>query len=76
MKLDKLHRPRQIFQHILGTSPEEDKLIYNETDERFTASFYLTSDENYYMLSASEHTTSELYYLNKADTHLKPKLFI
>ena len=75
-KLDKLHRPRQIFQHILGTSPKEDKLIYNESDERFTASLHLTSDENYYMISASEHTTSEVYYIHKNDKDLKPKLFI
>ena len=75
-KLDKLHRPRQIFQHILGTSPKEDRLIYNESDERFTASLHLTSDENYYMISASEHTTSEVYYINKNDKDLKPKLFI
>ena len=75
-KLDKLHRPRQIFQHVLGTSPKEDKLIYNETDERFTASLYLTSDENYYMISATEHTTSEIYYIHKDDKNLEPKLFI
>ena len=75
-KLDKLHRPRQIFQHILGTSPKDDKLIYNEKDERFTASFGLTSDENYYMISATEHTTSEVYYIHKDDKDLNPKLFI
>ena len=42
----------------------------------FTASLYLTSDENYYMISASEHTTSEIYYIHKNDKDLKPKLFI
>ena len=75
-KLDKLHRPRKIFQHILGTSPKDDKLVYNESDERFTVSLSLTSDENYYILSATEHTTSEVYYIHKDDKKLEPKLFI
>ncbi len=75
-KLDKLHRPRQIFQHIIGTSSKSDKLIYEEKDERFTCSIGLSSDENYYFVSATEHTTSEVYYIDKNDNKLKPKLFI
>ena len=57
-KLDKLHRPRKIFQHKLGTSVKEDKLIYEEKDERFTCGMGTSSDEKYYFISTSEHTTS------------------
>jgi oligopeptidase B len=75
-KLDSLHRPRKIYQHVLGTSIKEDKLIYEEKDERFTCGIGTSSDEQYYFISTSEHTTSEVYYINKNDKNLLPKLFI
>jgi oligopeptidase B len=75
-KLDNLHRPRKIFQHKLGTSIKEDKLIYEEKDERFTCGIGTSSDEQYYFISTSEHTTSEIYYIDKNDKDLKPILFI
>ncbi len=75
-KLDKLHRPRKIFQHILGTSIKDDKLIYEEKDERFTCGLSLSSDEKFYFISTSEHTTSEIYFIDKDDLNLEPKLLI
>ena len=75
-KLDNLHRPRKIFQHILGTPVTEDKLIYEEKDERFTCGLGLSSDEKFYFISTSEHTTSEIYLIDKNDKSLTPKIFI
>ena len=73
-KLDKLHRPRQVFQHIIGEDPDKDRLIYEEKDERFTCNISLSSDEKYYFVSASEHTTSEIYFIDKNDKDLELKL--
>jgi len=75
-KLDNLHRPRKIYQHKLGTSVKEDRLIYEEKDERFTCGISTSSDEKYYFISTSEHTTSEVYYIDKNDNNLEPKIFI
>ena len=75
-KLDNLHRPRKIYQHKLGTPVKEDKLIYEEKDERFTCGISTSSDEKYYFVSTSEHTTSEVYYIDKNDNNLEPKIFI
>ena len=75
-KLDNLHRPRKIFQHVLGTPIEKDKLIFEEKDERFTCGLGLSSDEKFYFISTSEHTTSEIYYIDKKDENLKPKIFL
>ena len=75
-KLDNLHRPRKIFQHKLGTSIKEDRLIYEEDNERFTCGISTSSDEKYYFISTSEHTTSEVYYIDKDDNRLEPKIFI
>ena len=75
-KLDSLHRPRKIYQHKLGRPVKEDKLIYEEKDERFTCGIGTSSDEKFYFISTSEHTTSEVYYINKDDKDLKLKIFI
>jgi oligopeptidase B len=75
-KLDKLHRPRKIYQHIIGKPVKEDKLIYEEKDERFTCSIGISADEKFYFVSTSEHTTSEVYFIDKDDKDLTPILFI
>ena len=75
-KHDSQHRARKIFQHRLGTSSKEDKLIFEEESERFTCSISTTSCENFYLIDTSEHTTSEVYYFHKDEKIFKPKLFI
>ena len=66
-KLDKLHRPRQIFRHELGTSVEQDQLVFEEEDDRFTCGISTSSDEKFYFIVTSEHTTSEVYFFNNAE---------
>jgi len=75
-KLDKFHRPRQIFIHKLGTSIKDDKLIFEENDDRFTCGIGTSSDEQFYFISTSEHTTSEVYYFNKDETNFEPKIIL
>ncbi len=74
-KLDKFHRPRQIFKHVLGTSINEDKLIFNEKDETFTCGISLSSDEKYFIISTSDHITTEEYFFPSDAEDIKPKLF-
>ena len=75
-KHDSQKRPRKIFQHFLNTSIKEDKLIFEEKDERFTCSIDVSSCEKFYLIETSEHTTSETYYFHKDDKIFKPKIFI
>ena len=74
-KLDKFHRPRQIFKHVLGTSINEDKLIFEEKDETFTCGISLSSDERYFIISTSDHITTEEYFFPSDAEDIKPKLF-
>ncbi len=74
-KLDKFHRPRQIFKHVLGTSINEDKLIFEEKDETFTCGISLSSDEKYFIISTSDHITTEEYFFSSDAEDIKPKLF-
>ena len=75
-KLDKFHRPRQIFIHKLGTGVKDDKLVFEENDDRFTCGIGTSSDEQFYFISTSEHTTSEVYYFNKNEEKFEPKIIL
>ena len=71
-KLDKFHRPRKIYKHILGTDTKDDVLIFEEKDDTFTCSINLSSDEKYFIVSTSDHITTEEYFFssNKDDNKL------
>ena len=74
-KLDKFHRPRQIFRHVLGTSIKEDQIIFEEKDETFTCSISLSSDEKFFIISTSDHITTEEYFFSFDCKEIKPVLF-
>ena len=74
-KLDKFHRPRKIYKHILGTSVKYDKLIFEEKDDTFTCGISLTSDEKFFVISTSDHITTEEYFFAADEVDIKPNLF-
>ena len=74
-KLDKFHRPRQIYKHILGETVEKDELIFEEKDTTFTCSINLTSDEKFFVITTSDHITTEEYFFSSNESKIKPKLF-
>ena len=74
-RLDKYHRPRQILRHVIGAPIKEDKLIFEETDETFTCGISLSSDEKFYIISTSDHITTEEYFFPADDLDSKPVLF-
>ena len=63
-KLDKFHRPRKIFRHKIGTKVDDDKLIFEEKSEAFTVGINLSSDEKYFIITTSDHNTSEQYFFS------------
>ena len=74
-KLDKYHRPRKIYRHQVGLPTKDDQLIFEEKNEGFTCSIDISSDEKYYIIGTSDHTTSEIYFFDVNDINSKPKLF-
>jgi len=75
-KLDKFHRAKKIYRHKLGSPVSQDELIFEEKDDRFTCGIGTSSDEKFYFIATSEHTTSEIYFFSKDETKPKPKLFL
>ena len=75
-KLDENHRARKIYRHKIGDHLSEDYLVFEEISEAFTVSISLTSDEKYYLITTSDHNTSEQYYFGVDEITPKPKLII
>ena len=73
-KLDENHRPRKIFRHEIGKSVQDDILIFEEKTKAFTVSIGLTSDEKYYLITSSDHNTTEKYYFHVDEKIPEPKL--
>ena len=73
-KLDENHRPRKIFRHEIGKSVQDDILIFEEKTKAFTVGIGLTSDEKYYLVTSSDHNTTEKYYFNVDEKIPEPKL--
>ncbi len=73
-KLDENHRPRSIFRHQIGSSINEDLLIFEEKTKAFTVGIGVSSDEKYYFINSSDHNTSEKYYFGIGEKKPEPKL--
>ncbi len=66
--MDEAHRPFRVWRHRLGTASTEDALVYEDPDERFFVSVWLTRSEQYVMVSSSSKVTSEVRVLRAADS--------
>ncbi len=73
-KLDKFHRPRKIFRHRIGSSTKEDELIFEEKSDAFTVGIGLSADEKYFIITSSDHNTSEQYYFPSNESKPTPRL--
>ncbi len=73
-KLDENHRPRSIFRHQIGSSVNEDLLVFEEKTKAFTVGIGVSSDEKYYFINSSDHNTSEKYYFSIDEKKPEPKL--
>jgi oligopeptidase B len=57
-------RSYQIYKHVLGTSPEEDVLVYEEKDETFSTYVYKSKSQKYLIIGSNSTTTSDYKILN------------
>ncbi len=59
-RVDENHRPSKIYRHTLGSSPDEDVLVYEEQDPRFYCGVGKTRSDAYVILSAGMNDQDEL----------------
>tara|TARA_Y100001970_G_scaffold5739_1_gene6419 strand:+ start:4826 stop:6907 length:2082 start_codon:yes stop_codon:yes gene_type:complete len=75
-KLDEFHRPRKIYKHQIGSSFDKDELIFEEKDKTFTCGISLSSDEKFFIISTSDHITTEEYFFPSNTNSINPILFL
>ena len=73
--LDKYHRSKKIYKHVLGTPKKNDQLIFEEKDDSFSVSISLTSDEKFFVINTSDSNTIEEYFFLAKEKNIKPLLF-
>jgi oligopeptidase B len=73
--LDKFHRSKKIYKHIVGTSTKKDELIFEEKDDSFSVGISLSSDEKFFVISTSDSNTIEEYFFSSKNTKIQPQLF-
>ena len=62
--LDKYHRSKKIYKHILGTQLKDDELIFEEKDNSFSVNISITSDEKFFVITTSDSNTVEEYFFS------------
>lgn len=73
--LDNNHRPDKVYCHTLGEDIKQDILVYQEQDPGFFVTLDITESENYILISAHDHVTSEIYTINASKPKQAAKLF-
>ena len=72
--LDDNWRPYQVRLHTLGEPVETDSIIYAETNPGFFVGLSLTSSEEYVVISAGDHITSEARLIPASEPRAEPVL--
>jgi oligopeptidase B len=73
---DKTKREYQVWAHELGKPTGEDKLLFQENDEKFRAGMARSLSKRYLFFFAQSGMTSELRYLDAKTPYAEPKLLL
>lgn len=68
-------RSNNIYKHVLGTSTEEDELVFHEDDDTFTTFVYKTKSRKFIVIGSSSTLTSEFQILDADVPDGKFKVF-
>jgi oligopeptidase B len=61
--LDDNHRPSTVFRHVIGTSPKQDSVVYEEADPGFFVGLAKTESRKLILIDAHDHVTSEVHMI-------------
>ncbi len=71
---DDAMRPWQVWCHRLGTPSAEDRLVYQEDDERFFVDVQLSRSHQRIVIASASKTTSEVHWLDAAHPSGPPRI--
>lgn len=68
-------RSDKILKHTLGTSQEEDQIVYKENDETFSVYIDKSKSKKYMLIASIKSTTTEYQYAEADNINSEFKLF-
>ncbi|MGH9274847.1 MAG: oligopeptidase B, partial [Acidimicrobiales bacterium] len=74
VRQDAAMRPHQVWRHNVGSSPDDDALVYEDPDERFFVSVGLSLTEEWVQISSSSKVTSEEHLVPADDPTAAPRV--
>jgi oligopeptidase B len=74
VRLDKAHRPSRVFRHALGTTQEDDVLVYEEPDPGFFVGVGKTQSRRFILIQSHDHETSEVRFIPTDRPEAQPTL--
>ena len=72
--LDDSHRALKVYKHTLGTKADQDVLVFEEKDERFSCSVYQSLSCEYLFIHSSMNDQDEVWYVPINDLNASPTL--
>ncbi len=73
--LDDNHHPDKVFRHTLGDEIHKDEMVYQELDPGFFVSLDITESNNYILISAHDHITSEIHTIDAHNPNESARCF-
>src|SRR5690606_19454359 len=67
-------RPYRVWRHRIGTPASEDEVVYEETDDRFWVSVWLTRSQELVLIDSHSAVTSEVRFIPARDPYAAPRL--
>jgi oligopeptidase B len=71
---DQLFRPHQVWRHRIGTSSEQDVLVFAEDDERYELTVRAATSHAYLIIESACRDTNESWLISAADPTSAPTL--
>ena len=72
--IDESHRPYQVRRHRVGSDPGADPVVYEESDPGFFLRIGEAESRRFVMISAHDHTTSEVRLIESVAPESAPRL--
>ena len=73
---DEMMRPWQVWRHLLGTESAEDRLVFQEDDERFFVDVDLSRSQKRIVIHSSSKTTSEARWIDAGAPDSEPTVIL
>lgn len=74
VKLDENHRSRWVHYHKLGTSVENDPLIFEETDASYFLGISLSEEDEFLFIDSHDHQSTEIHFMRADAPESSPQL--